>query len=151
MTSNEEVVSTLNRLIETCRDGQRGFQTAAEGVRRDDLKQLFLSYSQQRAHFVGALQDEVRRLGGEAEHEGSVAATLHRGWMGLMSAVTGRDDAAILAECERGEDSAVAAYRDALGRDLPANVRALVERQFSEVKQAHDRVRSLEKASGAGA
>jgi uncharacterized protein (TIGR02284 family) len=55
------------------------------------------------------------------------------------------------AECERGEDSAVANYRAALGTDLPAHVRALVERQFSEVKQAHDRVRSLEKASGANA
>ncbi|MDT7780122.1 MAG: hypothetical protein QOC99_2634, partial [Acidobacteriota bacterium] len=31
MASNEEVISTLNNLIETCRDGQNGFQTAADG------------------------------------------------------------------------------------------------------------------------
>jgi uncharacterized protein (TIGR02284 family) len=71
--------------------------------------------------------------------------------MGLKAAVTGKDDQAILAECERGEDSAVSNYRAALGTDLPANVRSLVERQFGEVKEAHDRVRSLEKACGAGA
>ncbi len=151
MASNEEVISTLNNLIETCRDGQNGFQTAAEGVRRSELKTLFHSYSQQRARFVGELQDEVRRLGGDPEDTGSVAATLHRGWIDIKSAVTGQDDGAILSECERGEDSAVANYRAALDTDLPANVRTLVERQFGEVKEAHDRIRSLEKSSGAGA
>jgi uncharacterized protein (TIGR02284 family) len=151
MASNEEVISTLNNLIETCRDGQNGFQTAAEGVRRSELKTLFHSYSQQRARFVGELQDEVRRLGGDPEDTGSVAATLHRGWIDIKSAVTGQDDGAILSECERGEDSAVANYRAALDTDLPANVRTIVERQFGEVKEAHDRVRSLEKSSGAGA
>ncbi|MBA3240222.1 MAG: PA2169 family four-helix-bundle protein [Acidobacteria bacterium] len=151
MASNDEVISTLNNLIETCRDGQNGFQTAAEGVEGSTLKTLFLGYSQQRARFVGELQDEVRRLGGDPENAGSVAATLHRGWINLKSAVTGHDDDAVVAECERGEDSAVANYRDALSTDLPANVRSVVERQSGEVKQAHDRVRSLEKKGSAGA
>jgi uncharacterized protein (TIGR02284 family) len=151
MASNEEVISTLNNLIETCRDGQNGFQTAAEGVERSELKTLFHTYSQQRARFVGELQDEVRRLGGDPEDSGSVAATLHRGWIDIKSAVTGKDDGAILSECERGEDVAVANYRAALDADLPANVRAVVERQFGEVKEAHDRIRSLEKSSKAGA
>ena len=151
MASDSEVISTLNDLIETCRDGQEGFSTAAEAVGDTELKRLFHEYSRQRARFVGDLQDEVRRLGGDAENSGSITASLHRGWMGLRAAVTGRDDAAILAECERGEDAAVANYRAALGRDLPSNVRSLVERQFAEVKAAHDRVRSLEKAGGAGA
>jgi uncharacterized protein (TIGR02284 family) len=147
MSSNEAVIATLNNLIETCRDGQQGFQTAAGGVQSGELKQLFHTYAQQRARFVGDLQDEVRRLGGDPENSGSVTASLHRGWMGLKAAVTGKDDQSILAECERGEDSAVSNYRAALGADLPANVRSLVERQFAQVKEAHDRVRSPEKAS----
>ena len=151
MASNEEVISTLNNLIETCRDGQNGFQTAAEGVQRSELKTLFHTYSQQRARFVGELQDEVRRLGGDPEDSGSVAASLHRGWIDIKAAVTGKDDGAILSECERGEDVAVSNYRSALDTDLPANVRTVVERQFGEVKEAHDRIRSLEKSSGAGA
>jgi len=151
MASNEEVISALNELIETCRDGQEGFRTAAEGVGSGELKRLFHGYSQQRASFVGELQDEVRRLGGEAETAGSLAASLHRGWIGIKAAVTGRDDRSILAECERGEEAAVAAYRAALNGDLPSNVRAVVERQFGEVKQAHERVSSLEKSAGAGA
>ncbi len=151
MADNDNVISTLNGLIETCRDGQNGFQTAAEGVKNSELKTLFGEYSQQRAKFVGELQDEVRRLGGDPENMGSVAATLHRGWINIKSTVTGQDESAIISECERGEDSAVSAYRDALNEDLPANIRTVVERQFAEVKQAHDRIRTLEKASGAGA
>jgi uncharacterized protein (TIGR02284 family) len=151
MASNDEVISTLNNLIETCRDGQNGFQSAADGVKNSELKSLFYSYSQQRAQFVGELQDEVRRLGGDPETTGSVVATLHRGWIDIKSAVTGGDEGSIISECERGEDSAVSNYRDALDKDLPANVRSIVERQFSQVKEAHDRIRSLERSSGAGA
>lgn len=151
MASNDEVISTLNGLIETCRDGQNGFKAAAEGVDDSALKQLFYGYSQQRASFVGELQDEVRRLGGDPENSGSVAASLHRGWIDIKSAVTGGDDSSIISECERGEDSAVKTYSDALGKDLPAGVRPVVERQFASVKEAHDRIRSLERASGAGA
>ncbi|MDT7808126.1 MAG: hypothetical protein QOJ70_1939 [Acidobacteriota bacterium] len=151
MASNEEVISTLNNLIETCRDGQNGFQTAADGVQNPELKQLFYSYSQQRARFVGELQDEVRRLGGDPEDSGSVAASLHRGWINIKAAVTGKDDNAVISECERGEDSAVSNYRAALDVDLPVNVRSIVERQFAKLKEAHDRVRNLERVSGAGA
>ncbi|MDQ5838049.1 MAG: PA2169 family four-helix-bundle protein [Acidobacteriota bacterium] len=151
MASNDEVISTLNGLIETCRDGQNGFKAAAEGVQNSELKSLFYAYSQQRAQFVGQLQDEVRRLGGDPENTGSVAASLHRGWIDIKSAVTGGDDASIITECERGEDSAVKTYSDALGKDLPAGVRPVVERQFAAVREAHDQILALERASGAGA
>jgi uncharacterized protein (TIGR02284 family) len=151
MANNDDVISTLNNLIETCRDGQNGFQTAAEGVKNSELKTLFGKYSQQRASFVGELQDEVRRLGGDPENTGSVAATLHRGWINIKSAITGEDEGAVISECERGEDSAVRNYKDALGADLPANVRSVIERQAAQVREAHDRIRSLEKASDARA
>ena len=150
MADNDKVISVLNNLIETCKDGQDGFKTAAEGVERSELKTLFYEYSQQRARFAGELQNEVRRLGGDPEKTGSVAASLHRGWIDLKSAVTGKDDNAILAECERGEDSAVRNYKDALAdAGLTADVRTVVERQYAAVQEAHDRIRSLERVTGA--
>ena len=99
----------------------------------------------QRARFAAELQREVRRLGGEPEETGSTAAVLHRGWMSIKSAVTGEDEGAVISECERGEDSAVDAYEEALKTDLPNDVKEIVSRQFSQVKEAHDRIRSLEK------
>jgi uncharacterized protein (TIGR02284 family) len=151
VASNEEVISTLNDLIETCRDGQEGFRSAAEGVGDEELRALLLEYSRQRGSFSGELQAEVRRVGGEPETEGSLAAAIHRGWMDIKAAVTGADDRSILTECERGEAAALANYRAALGKDMPAGVRATVERQFAEVRDAHDHISSLARARGAGA
>jgi uncharacterized protein (TIGR02284 family) len=141
--SNDDVISTLNELIETCKDGQEGFKQAAEGVQRSDLKSLFFEFSQQRAHFAGELQSIVQSLGGDPETSGSTAGALHRGWINLKSAVTGKDEKAILNECERGEDSAKNTYKDALDEPLPASVTEIVQNQYSSILQAHDRVKML--------
>jgi len=146
MATNDGAVSTLNNLIETLKDGVEGFRTAADGVTNPELKTLFSSYSQQRSQFATELQQEVRALGGDPETTGSVAATLHRGWINIKSTVTGEDEHAVLAECERGEDSAVHNYQDAMKEDLPANVASVIQRQYGQIKEAHDRIRSLRDA-----
>ena len=63
--------------------------------------------------------------------------------MSVKEAFSKRDDKAILEECERGEDFAKAAYKKALAKDLPADIRAVVERQYHGVIATHDRVRDL--------
>jgi uncharacterized protein (TIGR02284 family) len=152
MADNDKAISCLNNLIETCKDGEDGFKTAAVGVSRADLRTLFNTFSQQRAQFAAELQNEVRRIGGDPERSGTVAGSLHRGWMDVKSAVTGKDDNAILSECERGEESAVKNYEGAMAdQSLPAHLREIVRRQYAAVKETHDRVRSLERATGAGA
>ena len=144
--TNDDVISTLNNLIETCKDGQNGFQTAAEGVERSDLKSLFYELGQQRSQFAGELQTLVRELGGDPESTGSTAAAVHRGWINIKSLVTGRDETAILNEAERGEDVAKAAYEKATKEQLPSNVASVVSQQATQVKAAHDRVRDLRDA-----
>lgn len=145
--SNDDVISTLNNLIETCKDGQEGFQQAAEGVERSDLKTLFYESAQQRAKFAGELQGLVRDLGGDPETSSSTAGALHRGWINIKSAITGQDDTAILNECERGEDVAKNAYKSALEENLPANVTETVQTQYAAVQATHDQVKALRDAS----
>ena len=145
---SEQAVKALNHLIETCKDGENGFRTAAGGVTRPELKQLFDSYANQRGLFASELQGEVQRLGGKPETGGSVSAALHRGWINIKSLVTGRDEAAIIAECEQGEDVALKVYEEALQADLPADTDAVVRRQLAQVREAHDRVRALKIATG---
>ena len=140
-------ITVLNDLIETCKDGEEGFKQAAEGVKDAQLRALFLQYSQQRAQFASELRALVSRLGGKAEQSGSVAGAVHRGWINIKSAVTGKDEDAIIAECERGEDVAKADYEKALTSGLPADVVTVVQRQAKEVKEAHDRIRAMEVAS----
>ena len=144
---NEEAVDHLNDLIETCKDGEQGFRTAAEAVQDTELRTLFNMYAQQRARFGGELNNEVLHRGGDPAKSGHVSATFHRGWINLKSMVTGKDDAAIVNECERGEDSAVANYQAALKKTLPSDLLAIVEEQYREVKQAHDTIRDLKHAN----
>lgn len=138
-----EVISTVNDLIETSKDGEQGFRTCADGVKDTELKALFDQTAKRCAEGATELQATVRALGGDPEKHGSATAALHRGWINIKSAITGMDETAVLAECERGEDSAKHAYEAALKKDLPADVRSIVERQYEGVKQNHDRVRDI--------
>ncbi|MEO8259261.1 MAG: PA2169 family four-helix-bundle protein [Acidobacteriota bacterium] len=148
---NDNAISVLNNLIETCKDGELGFKTAAAGLTSADIKATFLEYSRQRGDMARALHAEVRQLGGDPEKSGSVGGSLHRGWFDIKSAITGKDDYAIAAEAERGEDVAKAAYEGALKETLPGTAQALVQRQAAQVRQAHDAVRGIrdrEKVAG---
>ena len=134
-------------MIETCKDGQTGFTEAAEGVERSDLKTLFYDFAQQRSQLAGELQTLVQTLGGDPENAGSLSGALHRGWINIKSAVTGRDEAAILNECERGEDVAKNAYKAALEMQLPAHIQETIQTQYTSVQSAHDRVKALRDAA----
>jgi uncharacterized protein (TIGR02284 family) len=148
MSQQKEIISTLNNLIETLKDGQEGFKQSAGGVDDPQLKTLFDTLSLQRSKFAGELQSEVTSLGeSKPEDSGSASGAMHRTWINIKSAVTNRDRHAILAEAERGEDSAVAAYKDAMAKDLPAPVKEIVARQQTEVKAAHDKIRNLRDAT----
>lgn len=141
--NNDKAISTLNNLIETCKDGELGFKTAADGLTNPEIKAKFLEYSRQRAEMARELQGAVRQLGGDPEKSGSVAGSMHRGWLDIKAVVTGRDDHAIVAEAERGEDVAKSAYENALKETLPGTAQTLVQQQSVKVRQAHDHVRSV--------
>lgn len=146
MPANDtDSIRILNGLIAVCKDGEKGFLAAGERMQDRGLQELFLMYAQQRARFVDELQVAVRRLGGEPGRRGSITGVLHRGWMSVKSAVNAQSDEALIAEAERGEDVARAAYQKAVEAGLPLDVQAVVERQMIQVKEAHDRMRTLER------
>jgi uncharacterized protein (TIGR02284 family) len=145
---DRDVVEVLHRLIETCRDAERGFKAAAEAVGDPALERLFLTYAEQRRQFAQELKDEVHRLGGDPPRGGSVLGALHRAVINVRAAVSPQDARAVLLEAQRGEEAAVGAYEDALARaSFPADVRAVVERQARLVREACDRLRDLDRAA----
>jgi uncharacterized protein (TIGR02284 family) len=140
--------STLKNLVQTLNDGKEGFRQAAENVRDEDLKQLFSEFSLQRSKFAGELEAELLTLGeDDPQKEGtSFAGKIHRGWIDIKGALTKADRHSILAEAERGEDVAKAAYKEALESDLPAPLREIISEQAEAVTLAHNEVRDLRDA-----
>ncbi|QQS42078.1 MAG: PA2169 family four-helix-bundle protein [Acidobacteriota bacterium] len=149
MMEKNEIIEHLNDLIQSNKDSEEGFKTAADGVDNEQMKALFMELSNQRAHFARELQDVVKQYGGEPQDDGSIAGSLHKGWMNIKSAVTGNDETAILNEAERAEDFAVDAYEKAMKEGLPQSVSDVVSREYHLVKAAHDRVKALRDRSRA--
>src|SRR3954470_5435303 len=113
-SSHDKSISILNALIETCKDGEQGFSTAAKDAKDSELGRVFSQYAAQRGNYIRELQERVRSLGGDPDKHGSVSGSLHRGWINLKSAVSSDEPHAVLEECERGEDAAIHNYRDAI-------------------------------------
>ncbi len=150
MADNKQVVSVLNDLLENARDGEYGFKTCAEQVETANAKQLFASRAQGCAEAGRELEGLIVQYGGEPASGGTAAGALHRGWVQVKGAVGADSELSILESCEKGEDAAIARYRKALKEDgLPADVRAVIERQAAGAQQNHDQIRDLRNAARA--
>ena len=141
-TDVKDVRAFLNYLIQANKDSQQGFLDAAHHVKNMGLKAVFRELSQQRSMFAGELQQEVLRIGGEPEKNGTAAGALRRGWIDFKSRVTGQSDPSVLKEAEREEDSTARLYAKTLEEILPGDIRDIVERQYDEVLKAHARIRA---------
>jgi len=140
----DKSLSILNDLIETSKDGERGFTKSAQDAQSPELKGIFMEGARRCREAVVELQSLVRTEGGDPDKTGSFAGAVHRGWVSLREAVTSRDDEAILEEVERGEDYAKGQYRKALDEErLPPSLREVIDRQYRGVLANHERVRAL--------
>ncbi|HEX5409399.1 MAG TPA: PA2169 family four-helix-bundle protein [Gemmatimonadaceae bacterium] len=146
---NDDIISVLNDLIETSEDGIKGFHECADNVRNPEAKAFFTDRVRLIERGKVELQNEVRRLGGDPDHRGTAGGAMHRAWIKVKSAVTGKDDDAILAEAARGEDVAVENYEDALGKNLPPEVRTIIDRQYRGVLENRDRVKLMKEGRSA--
>ena len=149
--NENDAVSVLENLIETCKDGQKGYQEAASKVKRSDLKAFLNEQSLERSRFAGELEAELIRLGKpDKKVSGSVAGSLHRAWIDTKVGLGGGDKT-ILEWLENGEDKAKDAYQKAVTGDLPENIAQIVRRQAARVQAAHDKVKSLRDSAEAAA
>lgn len=146
VADDEEIIDTLNDLLESCRDGEYGFRECAEHTRSEDLKILMHRHSGECRAAGLELQTLIRQLGGKPDDGGSVSGALHRGWVSVRATLSAYSDQAMLNECERGEDAAVARYRKALKQNLPQSIRNVVERQAQGAQRNHDQVKALRDA-----
>lgn len=139
----DEILSVLNDLVLTCKDGEQGFRKCADLASDPTLKALFLNRADSRATSADALQEYVRRHGGEPSTSSSISGTLHRRWIDLKTVLGGNDDEQILAECERGEEAALQSYCHALEAGLPEDIHAIVAQQHQGIEKTLEQIRAL--------
>ncbi|HYP85369.1 PA2169 family four-helix-bundle protein [Variovorax sp.] len=145
--SNDDVVDVLNDLLEITRDGRKGFLACAEEVESASMKQLFVSRADSCRDGEQELVALIGQYGGTPADGGTAAGALHRGWVHVKGTVGADSELSMLESCERGEDAAVAQYRKALKQNLPADVRAAVQRQADGAQRNHDQIRDLRNAA----
>ena len=136
-------------LVQTLKDGERGFTAAAEKLADGDRPEWATTLQRladQRAGFRREIVALGHEYGDDVDASGSAAATLHRGWISLKDALTGDDAGSVLGAAVTGEDHAVSEYEKALEQDLSAGFRAVVSRQHAAVVAARDEVKGLQLA-----
>ena len=134
-------------LVETLKDGERGFASAAEKLRdsdRPEWAETLQRLSEQRATFSREIVEMGHEYDDDVDKSGTVAATLHRGWISLKDALTGDDAGSVLGAAVTGEDHAVSEYDKALEADLSSGFREVVGRQRVAVVAARDEVKALQ-------
>lgn len=134
--------SFLHNLIQVLDDGREGFAHAAEGIENPELQPLLEAYSAERAEMV----QELLAVSPPEVHDqrGTFAGALHRGFIDLKAAITARDEAAILAECEKGEDHAVAVFTKAAEHeDLTDDQKQVIDSLLVRIMAVHNAVKEL--------
>jgi len=146
MTDHEHSgeISTLNTLIATTIDSITGYENSAKDIGNERFAELFRDRANERQQVVQELREEVRRLGGNPEDDGSFLGKTHQRFEDLKAAITGQDEQAVINEVERGEDYLKGKFETALNGDtLSGESRAVVERAYQSVRSGHDQMSQL--------
>ncbi len=146
MIQNEAIVEILNDLIEIHNDRITGYDRAIKESTAEnaDLKELFEHMIRESHEYKLALATEVLVLKGETAEGTTNSGKIYRVWMDVKAVFTGHNRHAILANCEKGEDAAQAAYKTALAdEDLPQFLHDLIAEQQAKLKFSHDKIKML--------
>jgi uncharacterized protein (TIGR02284 family) len=149
-TTSKETIEVLNDLVTINNDRIVGYERALEETKPADadLKNLFTSMIDESRKIRIDLAGEVQALGGEFEAGTTASGKLYRAWMDVKAVFTGHDRHTVLANCERGEDAAQDAYKDALSENkLPNYISTMLETQRQILKASHDRIKALRDVS----
>lgn len=141
--NHEVTLAMLKDLLETSKEGQRGFALAAKDNREPGVVDVLKDGEESCRSAAVELQDQVRMLGGAPEDGRTANVPVYRGWISFNTVAISRDTKLILEECERGEDYAKARYEGAMKIELPESLRVILERQYERVVAIHGRVRLL--------
>lgn len=134
---------TLRDLIRINNDRVTGYSKAATQADDNDLQSLFSELAQQSRQFANELRSCVSDYK-DVTDETTTAGKIYRTWMDVKATFGGDSRKAILASCEFGEDAAQKAYKEGLeDNELTPDVRAIIEKQKTILRKAHDKIKMM--------
>ena len=146
--AEEPKPSTLNLLLQTCIDGEEGYQLASDSVKDEALKETLSRYSSQRTRFRQELKVLLDSLAEKPDEEPTITGAVHHGWINLKAIAKDGDERAILVECVRGENAAMERYgKGMIKGEVPDAAQSTVRRQAMEISDACNRMEELARRS----
>ncbi|WP_230534189.1 ferritin-like domain-containing protein [Microvirga roseola] len=127
--------SNLESLIRITIDSAEGYERAAETAKTEQLKQLLREQSKKRHSTVAELNEELVRIGGQAQERGSATGAAHNVWTRIADAFADGDEAAT-ERVEEGEDYIENKFREALeNQDWDPRTREVLQRAHSQIAE----------------
>ena len=143
-TTTESTSSVVKDLIKMNNDRYNGYLKSIEDVDDSSLKDLFTRLSKQSNDFKNELVPFASIEDADETNDTSVGSKVHRAWIDIKQAITGKDRHTILQSCEWGEDQILHTYKDTLEKEtLSADVKTVVQRQEVQLQEAHDMIKAL--------
>ncbi len=143
--NHDELVDSLQQLLEKNYDAENGFKKAVSDAKHADLKAYLKKQAVQRNRFATELDYEIRELNETPKENGSATATLHRAWIDLKTALSSNKDESILEECIRGEKASVEEYEDVLkNKNIPLQIENILNKQLADIRMTLSEVKTLE-------
>lgn len=136
----------LSDLVKMNINSRDGFAFAAEKLKEkgSTLVSTFQNLSAQREQFAGEIQELMLEHHEPPPNQGTLAASLHRTWMGMRDMfASGADITAIIAEAERGEEYIRAAYEAALNDIADSETNATLRRHFDSVLFSYNAIKQM--------
>lgn len=147
--SNQEVVSSLQDLLQKNYDAEAGYKQVMTKTDNEPLKNWLQQKALQRNTFATELDYQIRKHNAEPKASGTIKGDLHRGWINIKSTLSADTDEALMEECIRGEKASIKEYEDQLENfNTDTEIQAIVQSQLTTVKSALNTVKRLEDIIG---
>lgn len=138
----EDDAALISKLLKIAVDAQSGYETAAGDAKHAEHRNILHQYAQQRQSYAAELEQMLQASGHDIGKIGTLAGALHQGWINLRS-VTTQGDKAILQECERADELAIAAYHDVMHKTRNQPLVRILRRQVAGIQEAHTQLATL--------
>ncbi|MDB5327170.1 MAG: hypothetical protein JWM57_2739 [Phycisphaerales bacterium] len=133
----------INKVIRFYFDAKEDYRLAAKRAGTPECRSELEKLVDQREAFHMQLQQEVTRHGIEMSDNGTAAADFKRDWERLRGSVAGHGFDAALKLADQSDGHALEQIGILTSRDLPADLKGLLDKQSDALREARSRCHDI--------